>query len=328
MNDTIPLSNSVRALSKELPQTLSISYQKIVPAQLILEDCFYTPHPSEAASELDLVNPIVVNPNPEGTFSVIDGYKRFKALTNNETILCKIVTPLLSAETQCILRILFNKNRNHTIREKYLYWHYITNNFKKETRGTLLHMLSISKKQVQSFTTLAKAQKETIEAFLSEVLDISLVENFATFTTEDQKAYLQEFKSLPLSLQNQREFTEWLVEIAYIQQKTIAHILSQPKIQEPLHSDVLNGPQKINKIRSYLYLHKFPRLSEAKSKWKKWAHTLNPDPAHITFEAHPTFEKNRLTVTVATTEAKKTKKLFEQLAALSNEDWTKLIYPK
>jgi hypothetical protein len=330
MNDTEKLPTNIQDAFKEIPGELSLSYNMIDASALVIPDSLFdSKTPLQEDDLLDTFLPLIVAPIQREKFIIIDGCKRFlkSKEQNRDKISCKIIETSLDDLATGLLRIFLNHNRQQHIREKFQFFSWLKKNYSATEFKRKANRLGFSSKAIQQFTLLASSEQYTKEAFLNNFLDISQINSLLIFTKEDQRVFLETFKEFSLSFQTQREFLEWLPEIAYVKKISVKEILAQPEIQEIFTSTTINDPQKLQKIRSLIYMQKYPRLSNAQQKWKELSTGLNPEPSCVSFEPDAYFEKNRLEVKISVTRPDKAVDIFSRLAGISSKEWKKLIYP-
>lgn len=330
MNDLKKLPINTENSFDELPQEVSVSFDLIDSDLLVVPDeLFDQETPGVENTVFDSLLPFIVLPNNSNTYTIVDGCKRYLQWQRgkHEKISCTIIhTPLTGFEAG-LLRIALNQNRPQHLREKFLILSWLKKNCKKDAFESTAHKAGFSPKDIVQLTPLLSCDTSIKEALFEGSLDVSHIKYFQVLTYEDQVCFLKTFKNLRLSLQTQREFLEWLPEIAYVKNITVSAILAESQIQETLENKVLNAPQKIDKIRSLLYFQKFPQLSDAQNIWMKHAAALNPDPSCVNFVPNPYFEKNQLEVHISITNAQNAVSIFDKLATISLDEWQKFIYP-
>jgi hypothetical protein len=330
MNDSKTLQIRIESFFEELPGELSVSMERVRSDRLSVPPDLFEPGtlPPDAMV-FNAVNPIIAIPDTDNSFTIIDGCKRYAhAKENNRPLLPAMVirTPC-DAFTRGILRIALNMHRPAYLHEQFLFFSWLRKNCPEERFESTACKAGFSYKNITQLSKLMTCEKYVKEAVFEGILDLSLIELFMVFNAEDQRCFLNAFKEMKLSLQTQREWLDWLPEIAYTGKTSISEIISEPEIKEILENTTLNGPQKIQKIRILLYKCRFPRFSEALARWKKEAAACNPDPAHVSFIPHPNFEKNRLTISITVTESEQAAEICKKLATLSQEQWQTLLYP-
>jgi hypothetical protein len=155
-------------------------------------------------------------------------------------------------------------------------------------------------------------------------------ENEAAFNrldAGDQGAFLVLSEELQLSLHTEREFLEWLPEIAYSRKQTAAMVLESDEIRAARKSPVLNAPQKIEKIRAYIFSLRFPRYDAVLRQWKQLSQRTFGNIPGVVVTPSPYFEKNRLELRISIAKADEACEVMQKLAALPKNTWASLIDP-
>jgi hypothetical protein len=152
-------------------------------------------------------------------------------------------------------------------------------------------------------------------------------EAFDRLDSADQQAMLSLCGQVRLSLQTEREFLEWLPEIAYLAGQTVATVLDSPEIRKAMNSTDLNAPQKIEKIRACIFSLRFPRYDAALKRWKQVANRTFGSMPGVAISPSPYFEKNKVELRITLTGAEQAREIMEKLGAISQETWESLIDP-
>jgi len=330
MNDIRELQISTGNLFKELPDTVSLKYEIAGIDRLQVIGELYDPLAASYEPDYcDHFMPITVIPAGNGSFSIVDGCKRYQNLKKSGVtrVSCGIITTPLDGFSAGLLRIVLNRGRSRDIREKILFLSWLKTHCREESFSLYAAGAGFSPKDINQLIPVLTSEQDIVDALAKGVLDISLVKNILCLSADDRAGFFTTFKNLKLSVQAQREFLDWLPEIAYTENKTVREILSDKHITDSIDTTALNAPQKIDKIRSKLYGRKFPRLSAAQAVWKKMARELNPDPGCVTFEPDPFFEKNRLEIKTIISDSAAAVAVFGKLAKITAEEWDGLIHP-
>ncbi len=328
MNDSETLQIPIESLFEELPKELSCSVKHIDISKIAGPHSFCDPDtPLPEKATLEPFIPIIVQPDDNGNYTIIDGYKRYLSYCNGKTVTCMCIQTQLNKFAAGLLRIALNSSRSRPLQEKCLILQWLQNRCRENIFESTAQKAGFSPKETQQILQLLQCESHIREAVFNGFLDISVISLFNVLSTDDQRSFQNTFKDYILSMQTQRELLEWLPEIAYSKDTTVRDTLADPYITETLEDPAHNAPQKIEQVRAYLYTQKFPRLSKARSTWEALAKTVNPDPSCVTFTPQPCFEKNRLEVSVSLTDAQKGQKILVALAAIPQKDWQKLIYP-
>jgi ParB-like chromosome segregation protein Spo0J len=296
---------------------------------LVLPEGLFDPVPSIADS-VQLHLPILVTKKTsESTAIIVDGCKRYFFAKNNnvKTIPCLTLSESISQEVFCMLRISCNQGRTLSIKEKLLFISWLNTNKGSTSLNDVARQAGLDTADVLTLAPVLALDQETISAVADGLIHPQVSPLYACLTPEDRLLYAETFKKENLSLQSQREFLEWLPEIASRENTSIESILKNPAIVEVISSEKLNIPQKTEKIRTYLFSRRFPRLLALKKSWESSCKKNNPDASNITFIQNPSFEFNRLEVKIKCTSASKATELFKTLADFPAATWNELINP-
>jgi hypothetical protein len=152
-------------------------------------------------------------------------------------------------------------------------------------------------------------------------------EDFMLLAGPDKKAFLETFGSLRLSMQAQREFLEWLPEIAAAENKGVAAVLDSREVSRVLKDRRMNNPQKIRHLRGLFHARRFPRFHETLRRWEALARSVNPDRRRVRFDPAPSFEKDVCTVRVEVSDPGSAIELFGALSRIDVDSWKALIGP-
>ncbi|MBD3392739.1 MAG: hypothetical protein GF418_11615 [Chitinivibrionales bacterium] len=284
----------------------------------------------ETPSEDALVMPLVVcRTGKAARYSIVDGCKRFHAHRKRRTkrIPCAILHCPADKKAIGFMRMRLNRGRLLSLAEKILTLKWIRRHCEKRERMTVADMAGISRQEQTRLAPLLSARKRVTGAVLSGALDIGLVRGFLLMSRADQDAFLDTFRPCRLSYQTQREFLEWLTEISRRDRVTVCSLLKHADIQTVLRSRKLNWPQRVHKIRGLLHALRFPRLSEAESRWNRLASAANPSPAKVCFAHSPAFEKDRFEIRVTVSDPRDAKRLLGRLASVPETTYASLICP-
>ena len=150
---------------------------------------------------------------------------------------------------------------------------------------------------------------------------------FRVLTESEQAAFCRFFSGFSLSLQAQREFLEWIPEIASASEGSVEKILDDHQVRCIIGAADLNQPQKIQHIRKRLFALRFPEYSKVLHDWEHCANVCNPDKKSVRFIAPAGFEKQRLEVHLTIESVEQVRTILSGLNAISDDQWNKLIAP-
>jgi hypothetical protein len=315
----------------------SISYMNVpIKNLLIPADLFDDNEQLPVSTPHDFPYPIIVTKDSESdVYHIIDGCKRLKIQRESQpqTCMCGILLGIIEPQRRGFLRILMNKNRLWSLREKIYYFKWLKKNCDGDNFESIAEEFGFNTSVRYELTPLLTCSEDILEAIVSERISLKNVSDLCRLDPIDQKAFLTTFWDFSLSLQTQREFLEWLPEIAYSKATTVAQLLQSGEIQAILKKSS-NAPQKIEAIRSVLYAWKYPRFSEALTQWNHLAritsqNVLENEPSSlVAFNPNPAFEKNRLEIKISIAHANAAHEIFNKLSSIPQSTWAKLIYPQ
>ncbi|MBN1983265.1 MAG: ParB N-terminal domain-containing protein [Chitinivibrionales bacterium] len=326
-------------------EPVSIRLQSISLEHLCLpsSEIPHLSNPPEQSSSTGLLNPIIVAKRSDTLYQIIDGRKRIKTWmqlsqktpsnnwpTDTMDVLCGILTTRqpLTEKQEGIVRILLNSNRSLPLQERYETMHWLTTYCTEEEMTLLCHICgSINNHDWQFYAALPNIEEQIRQLFFMEVIHPSVAVRLKQLSINDQRAFADLLKSFTLSFQMQKQFLEWLPELAENQKTTIATLLSSPPISDIRVHPTLNGPQKIKKLYKSIVSMKFPQLNAALKEWESLSKRVNPSPANIQFSHSDSFEHDMLTITMKITASDKAISYCKKLASISAAEWQKLIYP-
>jgi hypothetical protein len=290
---------------------------------------------ASAIAPLDFLLPLIVARDETGTYSIVDGCKRFKRFVENkqETCACGIFDGVLDKKSIGLIRIFLNQKRPTSIRESVCFYKWLKSNCEGNNGETMMESLG--------FNSAIRLELEPLVACADIVLDavdegrvaVRAAADFCLLDLQDQAAFLDTFRGIDFSQQTQREFLEWLPEIAYSRKMTVSGLLQSEDIQKIINDDILNNPQKIEAIRALLHSWKFPLYDEALKKWKKLAVATskaaleNEPSSRVVFSPSPAFEMNKLEIRITINHAPAAKEIFQKLSEVPQKTWSQLIYP-
>ncbi len=282
------------------------------------------PLPQEA-----LLLPLLTVENGRGGYSILDGCKRYIMSKADARLQCAcgVLAGSLSGEQAGLLRILLNRGRTLHIREQFLFCKWLATVAGVTEPGAAAHFLNLPWKQVLDLNGLLYCPREVVNAVLDERIHLQNASDFRTLPEEDRGAFLAFFEEFELSQQMEREFIQWLSEIALARKRGPSEILNSAECEAIRKDSQRNAPQKIHQIRLMLHSARYPEFDAALKRWDILASEINPDPSAVTFTPAPFFEKDRLEVRVVVSQPGKAVDTFGKLSGISAETWSKLLDP-
>jgi hypothetical protein len=187
--------------------------------------------------------------------------------------------------------------------------------------------LGLDWKKAKHLEALMTCSAAVRDAVFAGRLHAENVAAFEKWTPSDQAIFLCFFQRLQLSLQTEREFLEWLPEIAWSGKKSIAAVLADDEISRDKNDTVLSAPQKIQKIRTHIFALRFPQYDAAMKKWKQIAAKTFGGTSGVSVVPSPYFEKNRLELRIGLSGPEEASTVLGKLAAIPGSTWEALINP-
>jgi hypothetical protein len=325
MSDIFPSANVSTENGVDLQSTTTLS----VPTEkLVLPDALFDSNVTPFEPFLPSMHPLIVY-ETNGVYHIIDGCRRFLcAVQKKQThCLCIILTGIKNSCDAHILRITLNSNRPLSFREKFLFLKWLKNNSSDEFYNSTAAKFPFSQNERREIEQIFDISDKMLDQIEKSHVDLNVIPELLLLDKPAQSILLHFFSQLQFSRSFQREFIEWIPEIAFRKSCTIAEVIESPQISEILHHKSMNPPQKMQKIKDFLFRERFPVLAEAKSAWTELARKLNPDPAHLQFLPSDSFEKNRLELKITISNPDEILSIFEKLKIITSEQWSKLIYP-
>jgi hypothetical protein len=295
-----------------------------LPEALYIEAALLPPLPQEV-----LLLPLLTVENDRSGYSIIDGCKRYVVLKADARpqCACGVLAGSLSGEQVGLLRILLNRGRTLHIREQFLFCKWLASVGGVTDPGATAHFLNLPWKQVLELRELLSFPSDVISVVLKDKIHLQNASDFRILPEEDRQAFLAFFEEFELSQQTEREFIQWLSEIALTRKRGSSEILNSAEYQAIRKDSQRNSPQKIQRIRLMLHSARYPEFDAAVKHWDILASEINPDPSAVTFAPAPFFEKDRLEIRVVVSQPRKAVDTFGKLSGISAETWSKLLGP-
>lgn len=336
-NTTAESPLAMRSPESLLPRIPGISFSMEQVGNLrIPVDLFDTKTPVDEDNYADELSPILVTPSAEpGFFLIIDGCKRVNRFLKEgrKQCPCGVFAERLNHVDAGLLRIFLNKKRQVPVRERVCFLRWLEKNIPEDSFELLAPLLGFSLSQRQELKDLLTCGVEVVDAVAQGRLTLRAVSDFCLLSKTEQMLFLNSFPAMALSQQTQLEFLQWLPEIAYERKTTLEALLQSDDVQKIVHGTTLNSPQKIEAIRALFFSWKFPQYAGALKDWKKIASSTtqavlaNQPSTRIEFIPNPAFEKNNLEIHLSIPHAQAAQEIFNRLAGVSKETWSRLIYP-
>lgn len=262
-------------------------------------------------------------------YSIIDGCKRFLSLAaqDRKECACGVIESDFDETKAGLLRIALNSARELHLREKLLFVRWLKTSIDTGAYRAQMQKLGLAANERHELELLLDCSGKLVEAVHCGTLDPSVAPEMVHLNDTDVAAVLDLFQTIPFSRQMQRELVEWLHEIAFTGRSTIRELLASKDFSEVLSAPKLNLPQKAARLHETAHALRFPLYAGTKKLWTENARKVNPDPASVSFQPGPFFEKRGLEVRVKVNNAESAGRLMEKLAQIKVDEWQRLIDP-
>ncbi len=330
MNTIRQSSNNIRLIDGSLITVADRAFEYCPLNRLSVLDEVADPDTSAEFSGAGLFMPLLVTPGNDNAYNVIDGAKRLRAYREEKTdlIACLILPQRLTLEQQVLLRLTLNKDRPFSAGEKIRWCRWLIHNRPDPDLPSIGARLGINPKEIVPLTQLARLKDERVDQAVCKGLpDLGALENFLALSDNDRERMIDFLADLKPSVQMQREFFQWLPEIASARQICIAELLSDAQAVEIVEHKNLNAPQKLQKLRDYFYRLRYPTVSAAEDRWKKLSHAIRPPGYNVTLVADPYFEKKRTEIRIQAQNGREITEVLSRLGAVDEKTWDNLIDP-
>ena len=277
--------------------------------------------------------PIIVY-KKSSSFIIIDGCKRYSILKKRgqKVMTCGIVETVMSPARAGLLRIELNCSRHLHSREKFMFigWlkaHVDKREYREQAEKLLGGTQNVPANERHEYEQLLACKPWLVEAVLQGTLDPTVAPEMNHLPEGDAQELIKLFALLAFSRQMQRELAEWLPEIAFIRKISLASLLASEPMAGILSDIKINNPQKTARFHDHVHAVRFPLYTETKKAWMEQCRKINPDPAKVTFQPSPYFEKNSLEIRIKANDAAAVKQVLQKLAEIDMERWKRLVDP-
>ncbi len=222
-----------------------------------------------------ILNPPYLLSNSDGKHKVVAGYRRLLAVSELgwPYALCRILPgdfPPLEALLLNLHDNLVHRRLNHI--EKAMVLQSLTRFLGKEqVVPKFMPLLDLAPNN-QTFELILGLLdlEETIQhSVAAERLSPRIAGLMSNIKRDDRLCINDLFTSLRWSFNLQWKLTQWIMEIASRQGRSIKGVLKEAGIRDLLHNERMNDPQKVKAVVKLLKVRRFPSLVEAERLFKK-----------------------------------------------------------
>jgi hypothetical protein len=312
-----------------LAHSEAMTFASVPLSRLVVPDDLFC-KPCSNLTPLPGLSPLIVCPLASGKLLVLDGCKRFVSFKeqSHTHCACGILPAEITELQQAIFRVIMYRSRPFTLQEQYCLVQWFKNSDVPERDLDILAAcMSLDAKTLKVVQVLALCGTQVREAVFEGRIHEENAMNFNSMVGNDRRAFLALSAELRLSQQTEREFLDWLPEIAYARKKSVAEILESVELEKARTGRILNPPQKIQKIRDLIHGMRFPEYAGVLREWEKTARKTFAGMSKVMVVPSQYFEKSRLEVRVLVSSPEDAATVFEKLAAVPQSAWRSLIDP-
>ncbi len=307
---------------KSTPLMVDISDIDLKPGPFSMSFSFNLEPLKASIDKFGVLNPPYLLKNSDSTFTVVAGYRRLLAVRELgwPDILCQIIPDALPP----LEAILLNLNDNLIHRQ--------LNNIEKGMVLTSLTRFLEEEEIIRDFmpTLGIPANTQTLALFLGlqeleesiqisvamERLSLKVAGLMLGIGKHDKLRINALFTSLRFSFNQQWKTTQWIMEIANREGRSITEVLDKGDIIGVLNNDRINNPQKVKLLVMVLRSMRFPSLLEAERLFREGLSNLRL-PSGIKIIPPPFFEGIDYKLEIVFTKGEGLKKNLIELSRLS-----------
>jgi hypothetical protein len=249
----------------------------------------------DSIDRFGVLNPPYLLKDSDGNFTVVAGYRRLLGVRELgwQDLVCQIVPDnfppfkalLLNLNDNLIHRRLNNIEKGMVLKRlaRFLKSEEIVANF--------MPILGIpsNKQTLELFLGLEELEEAIRIAVAMERLSLRVAGLMSSIGIDDRLRINDLFTSLKWSFNKQWEATQWIIEIASREERSIKEVVDEGEIIEILNNDRMNDPQKVKTIVKILKTRRFPSLLAAEKSFKIGLSKL-PLPSGVKIISPPFFE--------------------------------------
>ncbi len=280
----------------------------------------FDPGPLKASIKgFGILNPPYLLSDQDDRFRVVAGYRRLLAL--RELGWSDAVCQILPDDFPPLEALLLNLHDNLVHRhlnsvEKGMALHRLTRFLTKEEIVTnFMPILGIpsNRQALEQFLGLEELEEKIRISVAMERLSPRVAGLMCSLGRDDRLRMNDLFVSLRWSFSQQWEATQWIMEIAGREGRSIREVMEDERIREVLKNDKMNSPQKVRAIVRALRERRSPILMESERSFKRGISDLSL-PSGVRVIPPPFFEGTDYRLEIVFREGKE---LREKAARLS-----------
>jgi hypothetical protein len=276
----------------------------------------------DSIDRFGVLNPPYLLKDSDGNFTVVAGYRRLLGVRELgwPDLVCQIVPDnfppfkalLLNLNDNLIHRRLNNIEKGMVLKRlaRFLKSEEIVANF--------MPILGIpsNKQTLELFLGLEELEEAIRIAVAMERLSLRVAGLMSSIGIDDRLRINDLFTSLKWSFNKQWEATQWIIEIASREERSIKEVVDEGEIIEILNNDRMNDPQKVKTIVKILKTRRFPSLLAAEKSFKIGLSKL-PLPSGVKIISPPFFEGIEYKLEIVFRKGEELRGKLEELSHLS-----------
>ena len=240
-------------------------------------------------AEFGVLNPPYLLENSGSKLIVVAGYRRLLAVRELgwPGIVCEVVPHDFPPFEALLLNLYDNLVHRHLNDiEKGMILKRLTRFLRTEQVVTdFMPVLDLppNKQTLELFLGLMDLEETIKISVARERLSLRVAGLMSSIGKDDRLRINDLFTSLKWGFNQQWEATQWVLEIASREGRSIKGVLDEGELMGLLHNDKMNNPQKVKAIVKLLRVRRFPSLLNAETLFRKGlSHLSLPSGVRIT----------------------------------------------
>ncbi len=278
----------------------------------------------ESIKRTGILHPPIVREKREKCFQIISGRKRLRVAKESGRACCdcQVMTSsatILDGLAIALEEMLLNGKIN-PIEQAIFFQKILQETDANEAAERFLPPLGFPPRPnlIKRFISLLDIEGPLIVAVHKGQLDKKVAMELGKLDFGDRMAIFEVITLLHLSVGNQKKLTISSRELAVRTNSSIRRFLSDPEAETILNHPEANLPQKAANLMAWINKKRFPRLSEAKQKFRRFTGKLQL-PKGVSLSHPPSFEKDELTLTITVQDQEKLQELWPKIKQILHD---------
>jgi hypothetical protein len=279
----------------------------------------------QSIRQVGLINPPILKSDPGG-LTVVAGYRRIMALKtlNLDSVWCRMISALDDIPSlECLLLNLYDNLSIRSLNEvekgmvlsRLAAW---------APRNDILSCympllgLPADEKYLRFFLEIERDFGKRVKGFIAEGrLAWQVIKILSEMDAGSRASFLNFISDIRFNNNQQSQFIEHVVDLTFIENKSIPQILGEEALNNLRSSTHMNRPQQAKAILDQLRMRRNPCFVSAEKGFKKMVSDLNlPDGIQII--APPFFEKEHYRLEVLFKEGRDLKTSLDKLTQIKD----------